>query len=133
MQQIMGKLWNWVCVTLYLKAILFSTLLQEVDGNPGDVVEEEFLACQNSTFGCCLDSQVPAHGPYQDGCCIESEFGCCPDNIRLSRGPNLEGCDCESAAHGCCPDGKARIHYKCYDNMRNSRFDPCVRSWFYVD
>ena len=110
-----------VLLFTYFKENFFSILFQEVDGNPGNVVEEEFLPCQSSTFGCCLDSQVPAHGPFQDGCCIESEFGCCPDNIRFSRGTNGEGCDCESAAHGCCPDGKARIHNQCYDNMRNSR------------
>ena len=62
--------------------------------------------CEASDFGCCIDSDLPAHGPSLEGCCLQAEFGCCPDNIRLANGPNSEGCGCETSQFGCCPDGK---------------------------
>ena len=79
-----------------------------------EVIENDLPACKNTTFGCCPDSEVPAHGPNQEGCCIDSELGCCPDNIRLAHGTNGEGCDCESSVHACCPDGKVSHNSRRY-------------------
>ena len=71
-----------------------------------EVTEDEFPPCKNTSYGCCSDSNVPAHGSKEEGCCIDTEFGCCPDNTRAAQGRNGEGCDCQSSVHGCCPDGE---------------------------
>ena len=81
-------------------------ILRSISSEPKNELETNVEDCESSSFGCCSDSHLPAHGPNQEGCCLQSEFGCCPDNIRPANGPNVEGCGCETSEHGCCPDGK---------------------------
>ena len=79
------------------------------DTGSGDEMEEEsgsgeMTSCEDSLFGCCPDSWLPAHGPDYVGCCLEAgDDECCPD-FQRSLGSG-EDCGCESSRFGCCPDG----------------------------
>ena len=95
---------------------LFEADLQELDtenGSGEELGEEsgsggEMTTCEDSLFGCCPSSSLPAHGPDHVGCCLEGGDGaCCPDYQR-SQGPGEDGeedCHCETSRFGCCPDG----------------------------
>ena len=82
--------------------ILFAALLSicEADLDLFEI-EEDLNSCDNSTFGCCANSSLPAHGPRQEGCCLQDPSGCCPDHVRVHDG----FCSCHDAPLGCCPDG----------------------------
>ena len=104
-----------VISNLIVEDDLFEAHLQEMDteAGSGQEVEEdgsgggsggsgEMTTCEDSLFGCCPDSSLPAHGPDHVGCCLEGEGGCCPD---YQRSPGSgEDCGCESSRFGCCPD-----------------------------
>ena len=95
-----------------LEEDLFEAQLQGVDSwsvledGSGLEVEGSGSSCEESLFGCCADSSLPAHGPHQAGCCLQEGGeggGCCPDFQRV-RSPGEE-CGCEGSMFGCCPDG----------------------------
>ena len=74
----------------------------EMEGESGS--GSELNTCEDSLFGCCPDSWLPAHGPDHVGCCLEAGAGeCCPDYQRSQNAG--EDCGCESSRFGCCPDG----------------------------
>ena len=82
----------------------------ETDAGSGEEVEEEesgggeMTSCEDSLFGCCPSSLLPAHGPDNVGCCLEAGDGqCCPDFQRSQAAG--EDCHCETSRFGCCPDG----------------------------
>ena len=76
----------------------------EEESGSGSGSGSEMTSCEDSLFGCCPDSLLPAHGPDNVGCCLEAGDGeCCPD-FQRSLGAG-EDCDCQSSRFGCCPDG----------------------------
>ena len=76
----------------------------EVEGESGSGSGVELTTCEDSLFGCCPDSWLPAHGPHHVGCCLEAgDAQCCPDYQRSQTAG--EDCGCESSRFGCCPDG----------------------------
>ena len=90
----------------------------ETDGGSGEEVEGEeesgsgsgsggeMTTCEDSQFGCCPSSLLPAHGPHNVGCCLEAGDGdCCPDFQRSQAAGEEEECHCETSRFGCCPDG----------------------------
>ena len=94
------------------------TLIEDFEENDNgtaiDVGEDLFAAvvevedvpeCMNTTFQCCPDSEIAAHGPEGQGCCLSTEFGCCPDQLTAANDTELSNCGCETSAYGCCPDG----------------------------
>ena len=94
-----------------LEEDLFDAQLQSVDSWPvleegsGLEVEGSGSSCEDSLFGCCVSSSLPAHGPHQTGCCLlegEEGGGCCPD-FQRRQSPGQE-CGCEGSKFGCCPD-----------------------------
>ncbi|XP_058811937.1 papilin isoform X2 [Topomyia yanbarensis] len=68
--------------------------------------------CAKSEFGCCLDGNTKATGPFDEGCpapetCKETKHGCCLDGVSPAKGPKNKGCpksECADSLFGCCPD-----------------------------
>ena len=103
----------YVISTQNLEDDLFEAQLQRVDRSLVSEEEEgsgqeddgsgSGTPCEDSMFGCCLNSPLPAHGPQQVGCCLQGGGGCCPDFQRSQS--SGQDCGCDSSVFGCCPDG----------------------------
>ena len=81
--------------------ILFVTLVVSAEEQDREDLDSGVTGCEVSTFGCCTNSSLPAHGPQEEGCCLQDAAGCCPDHVQVQDGL----CDCLNSPLGCCPDG----------------------------